>query len=116
MSKHRRPTDAQIALPLFMPTGEPPVRPTPEPRRRQRPTDDVNTCQLLTIREVCSRLQCGRTYAYSLLQQGKLRAVKLDRLTRIPLSELEEFIAHRKAEAQYDVCERWSRGGDRAHS
>jgi excisionase family DNA binding protein len=114
MSERAGSADAQIALPLSLPTSEPPDTPTLKPRRRQRPTHDVNTCQLLTIRDVCSRLQCGRTYAYSLLQQGKLRAVKLDRLTRIPLSELDEFIAHRMAEAQYDVCERWSRGGDRA--
>jgi excisionase family DNA binding protein len=48
---------------------------------------------LLTIRDVCAVLQCGRTFVYDLLQKGELRAIKLGRLTRIPRAVLEEFIA-----------------------
>jgi excisionase family DNA binding protein len=82
--------------------------------QRRASTSTSDGARLLTVDDVCNRLQCGRTYVYALLQKGTLRAVKLGRLTRIPLAELEEFIAHKVADAPYDVCERWSRGGDRA--
>jgi excisionase family DNA binding protein len=107
-------------LPMFPPTELAPAAPR-QPKQRVRTgarrRTDANTgdsARLLTIRQVMESLQCGRTYVYALLQRGQLRAVNLGRLTRIPLSELEEFIAHKVADAQYDVCERWSRGGDRA--
>ena len=48
---------------------------------------------LLSVRDVCAALQCGRTFVYDLLQKGELRAIKLGRLTRIPRAALEEFIA-----------------------
>src|SRR5437660_1081609 len=104
----RRVSQGQEALPFPSPT---PHAPRPQAHERERPrasgTNDDRS-RLLTIRQVCDRLQCGRTYTYALMQQGALRAVKLGRLTRIPLSELEEFVAHRIADAPYDVCERWS--------
>jgi excisionase family DNA binding protein len=48
---------------------------------------------LLSVRDVCVALQCGRTFVYELLQKGELRAIKLGRLTRISRAVLEEFIA-----------------------
>ena len=48
---------------------------------------------LLSVRDVCVALQCGRTFVYELLQKGELRAIKLGRLTRISRTVLEEFIA-----------------------
>jgi excisionase family DNA binding protein len=48
---------------------------------------------LLSIRDVCAALQCGRTLVYDLLRKGELRAIKIGRLTRIPRAVLEEFIA-----------------------
>ena len=48
---------------------------------------------LLSVRDVCAALQCGRTFVYDLLQKGELRAIKLGRLTRIPRAVLEDFIA-----------------------
>lgn len=76
-------------------------------------TSQPDEGRLLTVDEVCDRLHCSRTYLYGVLQAGEMGAVKLGRLTRIPLSELEKFIAHKRASARYDICERWSRGGDR---
>jgi excisionase family DNA binding protein len=108
-----RLSEGQATLP-FLPLAPPAPQPLAN-RSERRPTSANNgdAAQLLTVRQVCDRLQCSRTYAYGLLQRGQLRAVKLGRLTRIPLHTLEEFIAHKVADAQYDVCERWSLGGDR---
>ncbi|MHB1939270.1 MAG: helix-turn-helix domain-containing protein [Candidatus Dormibacteria bacterium] len=47
---------------------------------------------LLSVNEVASLLGCGRTYVYGMIQRGELPVVKLGRLTRIPASELEEFV------------------------
>ena len=47
---------------------------------------------LLNVNEVASLLGCGRTYVYGMIQQGEPPVVKLGRLTRVPVSELEEFI------------------------
>lgn len=48
---------------------------------------------LLSVRDVCVALQCGRTFVYELLRKGELRAIKLGRLTRISRAVFEEFIA-----------------------
>lgn len=71
------------------------------------------TVWLLTIRDVGERLQCSKAYVYVLLQRGELRALKLGRLTRIPVEAVEEFIAQKVESATYDVCERWAIGGER---
>ena len=47
---------------------------------------------LLSVNEVASVLGCGRTYVYGMIQRGELPVVKLGRLTRVPVSEVEEFI------------------------
>ena len=47
---------------------------------------------LLNVNEVASLLGCGRTYVYGMIQQGEPPVVKLGRLTRVPVSELEEFV------------------------
>ena len=47
---------------------------------------------LLNVNEVASLLGCGRTYVYGMIQRGELPVVKLGRLTRVPMSELEEFV------------------------
>ena len=47
---------------------------------------------LLNVNEVASLLGCGRTYVYGMIQRGELPVIKLGRLTRVPASELEEFI------------------------
>jgi excisionase family DNA binding protein len=54
---------------------------------------------LLSVRDVCAALQCGRTFVYDLLQKGELRAIKLGRLTRISRAVLEEFIARSEGRA-----------------
>jgi excisionase family DNA binding protein len=73
---------------------------------------------LLSVRDVCAALQCGRTFVYDLLQKGELRAIKLGRLTRIPRAVLEEFIARSEdralhgAWAEMHHAERGSGGRD----
>ena len=51
--------------------------------------------RLLDVRDVAKALRCGRTYVYELINRGELHAMKLDRLTRIQVSELERYIAEK---------------------
>lgn len=47
---------------------------------------------LLNVDEAAHLLGCRRTYLYGMIQRGELPVVKLGRLTRVPVSEVEEFI------------------------
>jgi len=49
--------------------------------------------QLLTIPQACAMLNCGKTYLYSLINQGRLKAVKLSKKTLISKQAIDEFIA-----------------------
>jgi len=51
--------------------------------------------RLLDVREVAHALGCGRTYVYELINRGEPRALKLDRLTRVQVTELERYIAEK---------------------
>lgn len=48
--------------------------------------------ELLSVKEACGVLNCGPTKLYEILNDGKLKAVKLDRKTLIPKSEITAFI------------------------
>lgn len=48
---------------------------------------------LLTINQAADALGIKRTYLYELVRDGKLRSVKLGRLTRIPATDLRSFAA-----------------------
>lgn len=84
------------------------------PARVRTTTNDGEQVRLLTVADVCERLRCGRTYVYELIQHGLLHAVKLGRLTRIPLPELERFVTEKVADAQRELGPRRSRGDGRA--
>ena len=47
---------------------------------------------LMTIREVCERLQISRNTAYSLLKRGDLEGVKVGRMWRIPDKSIWNYI------------------------
>ena len=49
--------------------------------------------ELLTIPEFCKSAKVGRTVAYSLINKGEVKAVKLGKKTLIPRSAMDEFIA-----------------------
>jgi len=48
--------------------------------------------RLLDVHEVAAMLGCGRSYIYDLLYRGELRSIKLGRLRRVTLAEVERFI------------------------
>lgn len=57
--------------------------------------------ELLSVKEACVVLNCGVTKLYEILNDGKLKAVKLDGKTLIPRSEITAFITSLKGyEAQ----------------
>ena len=49
--------------------------------------------ELLTVEELCAKLQVSRNTAYHLLAKQKVRGFKVGRSWRIPLGSVEEFIA-----------------------
>jgi excisionase family DNA binding protein len=53
--------------------------------------------RLLTVSDVASRMQIGRTRIYELLAGGDLPSVRLGRARRIRESDLAEFIANQEA-------------------
>lgn len=50
---------------------------------------------LLDVREAAARMGCSRSLLYELIAAGELGFMKIGRLTRIPLSALEDLIARR---------------------
>jgi len=50
------------------------------------------TPELLTIPQFCEAVNCGRTRAYQLINEGHVRALKNNRKTLIPRSEIERWI------------------------
>jgi excisionase family DNA binding protein len=61
------------------------------------------TRMLLDVREVGEALGCGKTYVYELIGRGELRAIKLGRLTRVPLSAIEEFVNRKVIDSDSDA-------------
>ena len=47
---------------------------------------------LMTIKEVCDRLQISRNMAYSLLKKGDIEGVKVGRMWRIPDRSIWSYI------------------------
>lgn len=50
---------------------------------------------LLKVEQVAHRLNISRTKVYDLMNSGQLRFVKIDRLCRIPSSEVDALIARK---------------------
>ncbi len=50
---------------------------------------------LLTVREVAYVLGCGRTLVYDLIGSRQLPIVKVGRLTRVPMAEVDNFVTGR---------------------
>jgi excisionase family DNA binding protein len=48
---------------------------------------------VLTVAQVCQRLQISRPTFYGLLRSGRLKSLTIGRARRVPLSALEAFIA-----------------------
>ena len=48
--------------------------------------------ELLTIPEFCQAVNLGKTSVYKLINDGRIRAVKLGKKTLLPKSEVADFI------------------------
>jgi excisionase family DNA binding protein len=53
----------------------------------------TTTRLLVDVRTAAAALGCGRSYVYDLINRGELPAVKLGRLTRVPVDGLTEFVS-----------------------
>ena len=49
--------------------------------------------ELFSIEETCEILNCGRTYLYFLIKEGRLAAVKMGKKTLIKREVIEEYLA-----------------------
>lgn len=49
--------------------------------------------ELFTISEFCKVANLGRTVTYQLINQGRVKALKLGRKTLIPKASLDDFIS-----------------------
>ena len=47
--------------------------------------------QFLTVAEFCERFRLSRSFAYELMQAGKIRSVRIGAARRIPTSAVQEF-------------------------
>lgn len=50
---------------------------------------------VLRVREVAHHLGCDEDTVYRLIREGRIRAIRLGRVLRVPTSSLADFIAGR---------------------
>lgn len=55
---------------------------------------------LLTVADVCKRLQMGKSKVFEFIATGELESLKIDSSRRITEEQLADFIARRQAEAR----------------
>jgi excisionase family DNA binding protein len=48
---------------------------------------------LITVEEMAARLSIGRTIAWELVRQRKIKSVKIGRTRRVPLTAIAEYVA-----------------------
>jgi len=58
---------------------------------------------LLTVADVCKRLQMGKSKVFELIASGELESLKIDAARRVTEEQLADFIARRQAEAKASV-------------
>jgi excisionase family DNA binding protein len=58
---------------------------------------------LLTVAQVCERLQISRPTFYGLLRSGRLKSLTIGRARRVPLAALEAFIEEATRAASPDA-------------
>ena len=65
----------------------------------------VSTVQprLLKIPEACLMLGLSRSKLYELMQRESIRAVRLDRAVRVPVSEIDRYLAAQYAAQGIDL-------------
>lgn len=51
--------------------------------------------RLLTPEQAAQILGCGRSYMFHMIASGEVRSIKVGRLRRIPIAEVERYIARR---------------------
>lgn len=59
---------------------------------------DSSARLLLTVEEAADRLAIARSHLYLHLQSGRLRSVKIGRSRRVPVADLEAFVAGLRVE------------------
>ena len=68
---------------------------------------DPDVDRLFTVPEAAALLSVGRSVLYELMNEGKIRSVKVGRSRRIPRSALQEFLASLPAVSRYKQQRPW---------
>jgi len=57
-----------------------------------RSTTMVTQPVLVTVDQVAKMLSIGRTAAWELVRQGKIKSIKIGRTRRVPIAAIQEYI------------------------
>jgi len=68
--------------------------------------------KLITVKEAAAMLGISRSLLYSLVMQGDMKSVKIGRARRIPIGEIDNFVARELELADGDVRADGSRRGE----
>ena len=52
---------------------------------------------IITVEELCEMLMIGKNAAYELLGSGRIKAIRIGRIWKIPKKAVEEFICSHKS-------------------
>ena len=56
---------------------------------------------IVTVEELCEMLMIGKNAAYELLGSGRIKAIRVGRIWKIPKKAVEEFVMGRSYEGQF---------------
>lgn len=79
-----------------MGTRSPAMKPAEPPRRRGHrppPGEGAGQRMLLTVEEAADCLCIGRTYMFDLITRGAVPSVRLGKLRRIRIEDLERYVS-----------------------
>ena len=65
---------------------------------RERITMFKDYDDIITVEELCEMLMIGKNAAYELLGSGRIKAIRIGRIWKIPKKAVEEFVMGRSYE------------------
>ncbi|MGK2886925.1 MAG: helix-turn-helix domain-containing protein [Rhodococcus sp. (in: high G+C Gram-positive bacteria)] len=69
---------------------------------RPEPTDSKTRPLLVSIKQASAMLSISRSVIYQLMDAGHLTPIRIGRSVRLPVEQLERFVADRLADADRD--------------
>lgn len=63
----------------------------------ERENEHNQETRFLSVQETCEQFGVGKDAVYALIREGRLKVLRLGRGYRVPLSEIEAFVARELA-------------------